>query len=219
MKVAALLILFAALTLAVLTGSCQVQISGFSSDASERTSTSALAPSQLPPPTPPTAAIKRAARPAAWTAEVCGAVKGWDTDWEFRTHELDHRVASADGLDESRSLYVDFWDETVKKTDQLLREFDAAGHPAVRGGERIARAYRLIFAKTFPPMEMARAVAAALPDDPARFSAGLAEIRRNMARVFARRDDELFVLHTKLYKTLPSELRHAMNDDPVCRTI
>jgi hypothetical protein len=68
-------------------------------------------------------------------------------------------------------------------------------------------------------MQMARAVAAALPDDPEQLSAGLAEIRSNMARAFDVRDQDLFALRAKLDKTLPDELRAAIDDDPVCRAL
>jgi hypothetical protein len=128
-------------------------------------------------------------------------------------------LARADDLGEMRSLYVVFWNDTASKTELLLRQFDAAGHPAVPGGEGVARAYRFVFAKTVPPMQMARAVAAALPDDPERLSAGLAEIRSNMARAFDVRNQDLFTLHAKLDKTLPHKLRAAINDDPVCRAL
>jgi hypothetical protein len=224
MKVAGLVIL-AAIALAVLTGSCSggefFTYTGdpFSSAQSGSTSTSTLASNQLPPPDPPSAAIKRAVPPAVWTAAICGEVKSWNTGLATRDHELEQHVANADSLDQTRDLYVQFWEETAEKTDELLRQLDAAGHPAVRGGERIARGYRLGFAKTLPPMQMARAVAAALPDDPGRFSAGLAEIRTNMARAFAIRDDYLFALHNKLNKTLPAKLRHAFNNNATCRAI
>jgi hypothetical protein len=219
------LVVLGALVLAVLTGACQgghfFTYTGdpFASGESGSASTSALTSNQLPPPKPPSAAIHRAARPAAWAADVCGAVKGWDADWKTRVRALDQSLASANDLGETRSLYVAFWNDTASKTELLLRQFDAAGHPAVRGGEGVARAYRLVFAKTLPPMQMARAVAVALPDDPERLSAGLAEIRSNMARAFDVRDQDLFTLHAKLDKTLPDELRAAIDHDPVCRAL
>jgi hypothetical protein len=103
----------------------------------------------------------------------------------------------------------DFWDETVTKTDRLLREMDATVHPAVRGGERIARALRLAFAKTLPPMQMARAVVVALPDDPERFSAGLAEIKSNMARAFDVLDQDIIAWRAKMERTLSDKVRAA----------
>jgi hypothetical protein len=218
-KVAGLIILAAAVILAILTGACQVEISEFTPGGSGSTSTSSLTSNQLPPPKAPSPAIHRAARPAAWAADICGAAESWDTDWKRRVRELDQSLANANRLDETRNLYVDFWDETVTKTDLLLRQLDAAGHPAVRGGEGVARAYRLVFAKTLPPMQMARAVAAALPEDPERLSAGLAEIRANMARAFDVRDQDLFALHAKLDKTLPDKLRAALDNDPICKAI
>ena len=224
MKVAGLVIL-AAIALAVLTGSCSggefFTYTGDPPTLAEVGSTSTSAPTsnQLPPPPPPSAAIHRAARPAVWAAGVCGAVKAWDSDWRARAQEVDQRLVNADDPDEARDLYVDFWGETVTKTDLLLREMDAAGHPAVRGGEGVARAYRLVFAKTLPPMQMARAVAVALPDDPERFSARLAEIRSNMTLAFDVRDQEILALHAKLDKTLPEKLRAALNHNPTCTSI
>jgi hypothetical protein len=222
MKVAGLVIL-AVIALAVLTGSCSGEFFTYTGDPPTlaglgSTSTSALTSNQLPPPPPPSAAIHRAVRPAVWAAGICGAVKAWNTDYRARARELNQSTTEYDP-DEARNILVDFWDETVTKTDLLLREMDAAGHPAVRGGEGVARAYRLVFAKTLPPMQMARAVAAAIPDDPDRFYAGLAEIKSNMARAFAARNQDMIALHAKLDKTLPDKLRAALNNNPTCTSI
>jgi len=210
MKVAGLVIL-AAIVLAVLTGSCSggefFTYTGDPPTLAElgSTSTSALTSNQLPPP-PPSAAIHRAVRPAVWAAGICGAVKAWNTDYRARARELNQSTTEYDP-DEARDILVDFWDETVTKTDLLLREMDAAGHPAVRGGEGVARAYRLVFAKTLPPMQMARAVAAAIPDDTERFYAGLAEIKSNMARAFAVRNQDMIALRAKTDRTLWNMVR------------
>ena len=223
MKVAGLVIL-AAIALAVLTGSCSggefFTYTGDPSTLAElgSTSTSALTSNQLTPPPPPSAAIHRAARPAVWAASVCGAMTAWDTDWRARVRDVDSVYAN--GPDEAREQYGDFWGETVTKTDLLLRELDAAGHPAVRGGERIARALRLAFAKTLPPMQMARAVVVALPDDPKRFSAGLAEIKSNMARAFDARDQDMIAWRAKMERTLSDKVRAAFyNAAPTCRAL
>jgi hypothetical protein len=225
MKVAGLVIL-AAIALAVLTGSCSggefFTYTGdpFTSAKSGSTSTSALTSNQLPPPPPPSAAIHRAARPAVWTAGVCGAMTAWDTDLKARVRELDQRALSVNDPDEARDLYVDFWGETVTKTDLLLRELDAAGHPAVRGGEWLARANRSVYAKALPPMQMARAVAAALPDDPEGFSAGLADIKSNMARAFDVLDQDIIALRAKMERTLSDKVRAALyNNAARCRAL
>jgi hypothetical protein len=224
MKVVGLVIL-AVIAFAVLTGSCSGgEFFTYTGDPPTladlgSTSTSALTSNQLPPPPPPSAAIHRAVRPAVWAAGACGAVKAWDTDWRARAQEVDRRLGSADDPDEARNLYVDFWGETVTKTELLLRQMDAAGHPAVRGGEGVARAYRLVFAKTLPPMQMASAVAVALPDDQERFSAQVAEIGSNMSRAFDVRDQEILALHAKLDKTIPDKLRAALNNNPTCTSI
>ena len=223
MKVAGIVIL-AAIALAVLTGSCSggefFTYTGdpFTSAESGSTSTSALTSDQLPPPSPPSAAIHRAARPAVWAASVCAAMKAWDTDWKTRVREVDSVYAN--GPDEAREQYGDFWGETVTKTDRLLREMDAAGHPAIRGGERIARALRLAFAKTLPPMQMARAVVVALPDDPERFSAGLAEIKSNMARAFDVLDQDIIAWRARMERTLSDKVRAAFyNNAARCRAL
>ena len=220
MKVAGLVIR-AAIALAVLTGSCSggefFTYTGdpFTSAESGSTLTSALTSNQLPPPPPPSATIHRAARPAVWAAGVCRAVEAWDTDWKTRVREVDS--VYADGPDEARDQYGDFWGDTVTKTGLLLREMDAAGHPAIRGGERVARAYRLVFAKTLPPMQMARAVVVALPDDPERFSAGLAEIKSNMARAFDVLDQDIIALRAKMERTLSDKVRAAFYNNTTCR--
>jgi hypothetical protein len=223
MKVAGLVIL-AAIALALLTGSCSgVEFFTYTGDPftlaeSGSTSTSALTSNQLPPPPPPSAAIHRAARPAVWAAGVCGAVEAWATNWESRTREVNQHLVSANGIpaEEARDLYVDFWGETATKTDLLLREMDAAGRPAVRGGEGVARAYRLVFAQALPPMQMAHALTAALPDDPERVSAGIAEIRSNMARASDVFHQDMAALRAKLDRTLSGEVRAAFFNNTSC---
>ena len=70
-----------------------------------------------------------------------------------------------------------------------------------------------------PAMEMALAVATALPEDPERFSDGEAEIRTNMARAFAILNHDLDALHDRLEASLPAKLRDAFDNDPTCRAI
>ena len=147
-------------------------------------------------------------------------MKAWDSDWRARAQEVDQRLVNADDPDEARDLYVDFWGETVTKTDLLLREMDAAGHPAVRGGERIARALRLAYAKTLPPMQVARAVVVALPDNPERFAAGLAEIKSNMARDFDVLVEDIIAWRAKMERTISDKVRAVFyNNAARCRAL
>ena len=211
-------VVFAAVVLAILTGSCDVEFYVTNPGASDPPREQ-MATTKLPSAKPPSPAIHRAAAPAAWTADICGAVKDWKADWARRVQEIDQAILRSRGLDERRTLYVDFWDETVRSTTELVGDFDAAGHPAVRGGEAVARGYRGVFAETVPAMEMALAVATALPEDPERFSEGEAEIRTNMARAFAIRNHDLDALHDRLEASLPANLRDAFDNDPTCRAI
>jgi hypothetical protein len=71
-----------------------------------------------------------------------------------------------------------------------------------------------------PRMQMARAIAAALPDDPERFSAGLAEIKSNIARVFDVLDEDVIALRGKMDRTLSDKVRAAFyNNAARCRAL
>ena len=94
----------------ILTGGCDVEISTFTLDGSGST-TSAPVSNRLPPPAPPSAAIKRAMPPAQWTDGLCSAVERWQTDLRTRFEQLDQEVADADSLDETRDRFLGFWDE------------------------------------------------------------------------------------------------------------
>jgi hypothetical protein len=54
-------------------------------------------------------------------------------------------ASNAGSVREARELLVATLDNEIARTTQLLRELDAAGHPAVENGEKIARDYRQAF--------------------------------------------------------------------------
>jgi hypothetical protein len=71
-----------------------------------------------------------------------------------------------------------------------------------------------------PRMQMARAIAAALPDDPERFSAGLADIKSNMARAFDVLDQDMIALRAKMERSLSDKVRAALyNNAARCRAL
>jgi hypothetical protein len=154
------------------------------------------------------------ASPEEWSADVCGALESWQSDLETRSNELRDAASGATSVDEGRDLIVDFLDETIARTDQMLNEVEAAGTPAVEDGETIARDFRAQLAKIKPIFEDAREKAAALPDDPQAFAEGAQEIGTAMStagdQVGAEFESEKFD---------SADLDKAFNDEPACQQL
>jgi hypothetical protein len=155
------------------------------------------------------------ASPEEWSADVCGALSSWKSDLETRANELQDTAASATSIAEGRDLIVDFLDETITRTDQMMNELEAAGNPAVDDGETIAREFRAEIAKIKPIFEDAREKAAALPEDPQGFAEGAQEIGTAMSTA----GDQVGAEFESSDKFDSPELEKAFDEDPACQQL
>jgi hypothetical protein len=152
-----------------------------------------------------------------WSADVCGAVKGWQVEFDTQNKLLTQASSNVRSIREARGLIVATLDNQIARTSQLLRELDAAGDPAVENGERIARDYRQAFASLAPILERARDDAIALPADPDGFSQGLTKLYDKVGT-----DIDAFGARTRKAKdeaAASSELRSALADTPACQQL
>jgi hypothetical protein len=152
-----------------------------------------------------------------WSAEVCGAVKGWQVDFDTPSGLLTQAGSSVSSVRETRELIVATADNQIARTSQLLRELDAAGDPAVENGEKIARDYREAFGSLAPTLQRFRDGVTKLPGDPQGFSQGLTKLFDQLGP-----DLDAFAAagkHAKDEAAASSELRSALADTPACQQI
>jgi hypothetical protein len=152
-----------------------------------------------------------------WSADVCGAAKGWQVDFDTQNKLLVQAASNASSVRETRDLLIATLDNEIARTTQLLRELDAAGHPAVENGEKIARDYRQAFGTLMPTLERLRKAVTSLPTDPQGFGQGLMKLYEKFGA-----DADAFIARAKAVKqeaAASSELRSALADTPACQQL
>ena len=106
------------------------------------------------------------ASPERWSADVCNAVQGMQTDVQQRGMKLQQQLGNVTSIAEARQLLVDYLDASITGTDQVLDQLEAAGNPAVENGNEIGQTLRTELANLKPALQDAREKSAALPDEP-----------------------------------------------------
>jgi hypothetical protein len=116
-----------------------------------------------------------------WSADVCDAIAGWQVDFGAQDKLLRQATSNVTSVREARELIIATTDNEIARTTQLLRELDAAGHPGVENGEKIAGDYRQVYGSALPILERYRDAVKALPTDPQDFMQGLNKTEVNFA--------------------------------------
>jgi hypothetical protein len=115
--------------------------------------------------------------PGEWVADVCSAVGSWVEGIQEESTALGETAQGAENLEQARDQFVDFFDQVIERTEQMLAQIDGAGAPAVDDGEAIAEDLRSTLEPIQGAFEDARDDAENLPtDDPAAFQEGATQI-------------------------------------------
>ena len=77
--------------------------------------------------------------PAVWARNVCTAFRNWRAPTNA---DLLRRLEKPKGTVEARTVLIAFWGDAVARTDDFLRDLDAAGSPAVEDGDKMAQGLR-----------------------------------------------------------------------------
>jgi hypothetical protein len=128
--------------------------------------------------------------------------------------KLQQQLGNVTSIAEARQLLVDYLDESITGTDQLLDQLEAAGDPAVENGDEIGQTLRTEFATAKPALQNARKKAAALPDDPQAFATGAAKIGTELNAIISEVGGQL---DATLGQFDTPELGRAMQDVPACQ--
>lgn len=126
--------------------------------------------------------------PADWSRSVCTSLQAWVDDLRARSMEHDRRMDDAKGPGEARSATVDFYADQIAIADDLLRDLDRAGSPAVEGGAEAAQSFRRGFLIVRTALVQARERARSLPDDRASFIATNNRIAESLEAAYQRMD-------------------------------
>jgi hypothetical protein len=113
----------------------------------------------------------------AWADEVCTSLASWQTDVESWRGDLASALTDVSSVEDVRGELATFLANAVERTDELLADVDAAGAPAVEGGDDVAETLESSLTQVRDTFEQARAEAEELPtDDPGAFVTGAQEV-------------------------------------------
>jgi hypothetical protein len=120
--------------------------------------------------------------PATWVTSVCGALDDWQTSLQTKAQGLPAEVLQADSPADAKKRIEGFLDEVVDETDAMIQKVDAAGKPAVNGGQRVSTAVHARLLEVKAAFESARAKVDNVPtDNPLAFQQQLTQIGQQLA--------------------------------------
>ncbi len=154
--------------------------------------------------------------PPVWSSGVCKAAGAWVTDIQAQAETLGDSLTSSTTIPEVRDKLVQFLDDAIARTDEMLDEVEAAGEPDVDDGGEIADFLLDELTSFKTALEEARTKAEALPDDPTAFTAGTTEIGASLEKVGSEAGQGIEDLQKKY--TSP-ELTKAFDEDPDCQAL
>jgi hypothetical protein len=154
--------------------------------------------------------------PEGWSTDMCTAVGDWVDELQTRSDALGETTSGASGVEDVRTAFVDFLDDAVARTDQMVDEVEAAGHPDVENGEEIADGLLAELRPMQAELEDARDNAEALPDDPTAFAQGAQEIGQSMQQVSETASNGIADVGKEFSS---AELEEAMDAEPACNDL
>ncbi len=138
-----------------------------------------------------------------WAGSVCGSVDTWLQGINAKGTQLSQDVQGVSDLNKGRDLLVQFMEDAVSLTDEMLSSVEAAGSPDIENGDQLAADLLAALQPVEDTFSQAVDKAKALPD-------------RRPDRVLASRDAARSGDH-RLPDRVLSELRPAAGEVRRCR--
>ena len=151
------------------------------------------------------------ASPDQWSGDICGAVGNWVSDLQTRASRPPPERARTVG--EVRAQLVEFIDDVVSRTDEMLVDVKAAGRPSVEDGDKIARDLLTRLQSLRATLVRARQTVKRLPDDPSRFGPAAQNLGTSIQKAGGDIGDQIDQLDER-YDA--EELSKSFNDNPRC---
>jgi hypothetical protein len=123
--------------------------------------------------------------PEDYAAAVCNSTGDWIDSLQGSAEALQDSV-NTDNPEEAKQLILDFLDDTINDTDELLGEVEEAGSPDVDGGEEFADDVTELFDQARDALANAQNEVEGLPtDDVQTFSQKASELGSLLGQVMA----------------------------------
>lgn len=146
---------------------------------------------------------------------VCGSVSTWINDIKASSNSLQTRVKGASSLTEARAYLVDFLQSSVRATDKLIAEVDAAGQPNVSDAAQVTSTLDSALATVRSAFVDARNKAATLPvNNSTAFSQGATSLSTSISTQAQNASNALNHLSTG-----NSEINSAFNNSASCKQV
>lgn len=153
--------------------------------------------------------------PAAWAADVCGALALWQKTLQDKAQALTQEVLEAPGPEAAKDRIGVFLDDVIEDTGTMIESFESAGVPAVERGEELRDDFREGLEQMRTAFEDAREQVDDVPtDDPQAFQQQLTQIGSELQTQGEGIGETMESLDEK-YDA--AELSRAFEEDEQCR--
>ena len=115
---------------------------------------------------------------------VCGELTTWITALQDKGETMQQQAAGASPA-KARDLLTGYLDDAISATQEASAAIGEAGAPDVENGEQTSQAIIGVLDQVEQIFTGAREKVSQLPDDPAQFQAGAAEIGADISSAFA----------------------------------
>ena len=150
------------------------------------------------------------ASPDEWAGDICTAVGDWASDLQIRAAQPPENART---VAEIRLQLVNFIDDVVVRTDQMLVDVKAAGRPSVDDGDKIARDLLVRLQSLRTTLARAQRTVERLPDDPSKFGPAAQDLGSSIQKAGGDVGDQIDQLDEK-YDA--QELAKSFTDNPNC---
>lgn len=168
--------------------------------------------------TDPTDAADETEAPAAtdadtYAATVCGALGDWMTSIEEGNATLQGSLENETDLEQVKQRLLEFLDDTIANTDEMISTIESAGAPDVDNGEELHGQLVDLLGQAKTAFEDARTSVDDLdPSDPQALGTGLQELGTSLQSAFAD-------VQNPLENAESPELEQAFEDNEACTSL
>jgi hypothetical protein len=149
--------------------------------------------------------------PAAYAADVCGAMQEWVTGIQEGTQDLGSGLTAGD-TEGGKQVLVDLLSEMSSSTGDLAAAVEDAGVPDVEGGEEAAESLVSAFEEIQQILEDAEADVEALSSDPQEFQQGATQLGTTIQDALTRVGESLEDVGSE-------ELTEAFQNEQSCNAV
>ena len=160
---------------------------------------------------------KTGAKPDAWAAEVCGALRDWAQGLKSSSTSLNAQLATATSIEAAKAKFIAFLDTAAKTADVMVARVRKEGPPAVDKGEALQSDLEAALGRFGTSFRHASTKARKLPTNNRQaFSSGVTSLGKDVVTELAATGD----VFTKLGERFKDkDLSNATKNQPACQRV